>query len=732
MPRIVSGVRLGILVAVLLLLLASGCRGRQRNVLLVTVSGLRADAVRPDRTPQLASLPGRIAGDVVVPVPDTAVALEAVMTGRGLESLGNRYGDLFRVPPGAVVLAERFAERGFRTVAFVGDGALSEMTGLARGFAEYHVPSGVGDTPILTDETARMKPRGSGLVPAERLRDAVGAWLSDHAQEGPFFVWVHLGDLSASVGAEDPRVAYAEALGRVDGAVGDIVGALATYGVDNRTTVAVVSLHGEGLGTNGETGHGIFLSDEVVRVPAWMAGPGGVPAVSGARPVDLGGIGRALAGVAGLATTDEPAGEPRSATWWPSRLYGWPNDAPPGSAPEVLALMGRARQVTLQGNAADARRVLRDICALVPGGLAPRLLLARNLGAAIRSQKGAERERKSLERELERVLEASRKLAGDDLARRFDLARVLVGLGRRDDALAQATWIEGHAATAGQRLALAQLYAEAGANERAAELLGELAAAEPSPAPELWTWRGDLLRRVGNTYQARQAYEKAVSSPRGRTPEVLAKLGDCLASLGEQDAALRRYAEAVRLDPTYRYPHVKAAEILLEQGKKGEAATALAMSVADMGDPVQVAVERARRMLEHDLPGPAAEELSRALEKEPENGKLLCWLARVYAEAGERERASELLDRVLEKHPDSPLAWEERARLAALAGDEEEALRCLQRAEKYASPVLAGRVRRDPVFRRSGATSPLAQFAARFGEGSRRRMKAAPLAGKGQ
>jgi len=720
---------LGLLVGVTF---GAGCSSRRPNVLLVTVSGLRADVVDAERAPNLAALDGRLPAEVVVPVPDTAVALEALVTGQGLDGLGNRYGDLFRVPPEHAVLAEKLRERGYRTVAFVGDGALSEMTGLARGFETFHSPSGVGDTPILTDETYRMKPQGGGLFPAEKVRDGVGAWLADHAREGRFFLWVHLGDLSAATGAEDPRAAYDRALGVVDQAVGDILGALRTYGVDGETEIAVVSLHGEALGVRGETGHGIFLSDEVIRVPAWLLGPGGRPVEVPPGELDLGGLGRVLAGSIGVAPGGEP-GNVRAATWWPSRLYGWPNDAPPAGAAAVLEKMSEARRLTLQGNVEKARAVLREIAGMTPTGLAPRTLLARNLGMALREAKKEARRRAGLEKELESVLDDCRRLAEDDLARRFDLARLLVGLGRKEEALSLAGRLEREAATAGERLALAQLYAEAGASERAAEIVGALAEEEPGPAPELRTWQGDLLRRAGNTYQARRAYEQAIASPRGRTPEVLAKLGDCLASLGEKEEALRRYAEAVNLDPAYRYPHVKAAEILLEEGRRGEAATAIAMSVADRGDPVALAVERARNMLRYGLHGPAAEELSRALEKEPGNSKLLCWLARVYAEAGEAKRARELLDRVIEAHPDNPLAWEERARLAVLSGDEDEALRCLRKAETYASPVLVERVRRDPVFRKGGEDTPLARFAARFGEGRRPRARraAAPPAEKG-
>ncbi len=723
-------VALGTLFLVVLMGVVPACHSTPPNVLLVTVAGLRADRVDPDRTPGLARLPGRVQGNVVVPVPDTAVALEALVTGHRLDGLGNRFGDLFRVPAESQPLAERMARRGLRTVAWVGDGTLSELTGLARGFAEYHVPSSIGDMALLTDELYRLKPRGAGFYEAEALRDGVGSWLSDHGREAPFFLWVHLADLSAAVRAENPREAYGEALARVDASVADIVGALRTYGLDGTTVVAVVSLHGEALGVRGETGHGIFLSDEVIRVPAWVCGPGGRPLEVPGDALDLGDIGRAVAAAAGVDVPGER--EPvRSATWWPSRLYGWPNDAPPGDAAVVLRRMATAHRLTLAGNSVEAREALREIGRMVPGGLVPRTLLARNLGNALRREKDPER-RAALERELDAVLAECRRLAGKDVARRFDLARVLVGVGRRDEAIEMARGLEGDVVTAGERLALAQLYAEAGASDRAAELVGGVAEVESGPVPELWTWQGDLLRRAGNTYRARQAYERALGSSRGRTADTLAKLGDCLADLGEKDAALRRYAEAVNLDPSYRYPHARAAEILLEQGKRGEAATAIAMSVPDAGDPVTTATERARRMLAVGLHAEAAEELRRALERKPGNAKLLCWLARVYIGAGQVDGARELLQQVLESHPDNPFAWEESARIAALRGDQDEAVRCLERAETYASPLVVELVHEEEAFRRWGENSPLGRLVSRFGTGRKPRRLARPSRGMAQ
>ncbi len=706
------------------------CGGGGRNLVLVTIGGLRSDAVTPDGAPHLAALPGRINPDVVVPVPDTAVALEALLAAEGLDQLDNRYGDIFRVPGEVPTLARQLAARGVRTAAFVGDGRLSELTGLAGGFAEYHVPSGVGDTPILPDEAGRLKPTAGGAWSAQTVRDATGAWLERHAARGRFFLWVHLGDLERAVEDPDPGAAYRKALAGVDDTVADIAGALRTYGLAEKTVLAVVSLHGEALGDRGETGHGLFLSDPVIRVPAWVLPAGDLPATA---PADLGALGAILfrlAGLPGRAGSERGAGHPSSATWWPSRLYGWPDDAPPGDAPTVLAEMRRARRAMERGDFREARVALEKASSLAPRGLAPRLVLARLVAGQLRSA-GETRHRGELEKSLEALLEECRTLAGEDLARGVDLGRLLVALGRRDEAVELASRLDRSATAPGERLAVARVFAEAGAADRAADIVSALAEAESGSVPELWTWAGDLHRRAGNAYRARQAYERAIRTSRGRTPETLAKLGDCLASLGEDDAALRRYAEAVHLDPTYRYPHARAAEILLEQGKRGEAATALAMTVPEGDDPVATAVERARRMLRKGLVGPAAEELQRALEKKPGNARLLAWLGRVHLEAGDDAGARELLDRVLAGHPDNPLAWEEKARLAMRANDAGEALRCLRRAEVYASPLVVSLVREEPLFHGKDVPAALKKLVDNFGAGRRprHRVRAAGEAG---
>ncbi|MCK7477034.1 MAG: sulfatase-like hydrolase/transferase [Candidatus Moduliflexus flocculans] len=70
----------------------------------------------------------------------------------------------------------------------------------------------------------------------------------------------------------DGEIAY------MDRFVGAVLDRLEEKGVAGRTLVVVAGDHGEGLGDKVETGHGIFLYEETVRVPFIVRNPGAFPA----------------------------------------------------------------------------------------------------------------------------------------------------------------------------------------------------------------------------------------------------------------------------------------------------------------------------------------------------------------------------------------------------------------------------------------------------------------------
>jgi predicted Zn-dependent protease len=194
----------------------------------------------------------------------------------------------------------------------------------------------------------------------------------------------------------------------------------------------------------------------------------------------------------------------------------------------------------------------------------------------------------------------------------------------------------------------------------------------------------------------------------------VAKLGNTLVDLGEKDAALARYAEATRLDPSYRYPFTRAAELLLAQGKEGEAATALVKSVGATGDPVQDVLNQARALERAGLLSYAATLVDEALAKDPQNLALQLGMARLMGAGGRHDDARQRLQAILATQPGVAQAWVELARVEAAAGNESAAIDALDKAEPISGPQVTETVRADKLFGKGGPESALARRAAAF------------------
>src|SRR5207237_9849740 len=65
----------------------------------------------------------------------------------------------------------------------------------------------------------------------------------------------------APYSAYDGEIAYSDEI------VGRLVKYLKSHQLYDRSTIIVLSDHGEGLGEHGEQGHGLFLYDEAIHVP---------------------------------------------------------------------------------------------------------------------------------------------------------------------------------------------------------------------------------------------------------------------------------------------------------------------------------------------------------------------------------------------------------------------------------------------------------------------------------
>jgi len=270
-----------------------------RNVLLVTIDTLRADALASYGgravTPNLDRLASRgvrftfAHAHAVVTLPSHA----SILTGRYPYEHGVRDNTGYRLAQTQATAATRLKAQGFATGAFVGGFPLDRRFGLGVGFDVYD--------DNLDDSRTPGASAGLSNDERERRADAVVSsaleWIG--RQSGKWFVWVHVYDPHMTYdppGEWKTRFPADPYLGEVswtDAALGALFDRLSSQ---PRPTLAIVtSDHGEGLGDHGELTHGVFAYEPVLKVPLIVSEIGarrgstgtGVTIESPARHVDL-------------------------------------------------------------------------------------------------------------------------------------------------------------------------------------------------------------------------------------------------------------------------------------------------------------------------------------------------------------------------------------------------------------------------------------------------------------
>jgi len=267
-------------------------RDANRNVLLVTIDTLRADALGAyggaAATPNLDRLAAEgvrftdAHAHAVVTLPSHA----SILTGVYPFVHGVRDNAGYRLAAGATTIATALKQAGYTTGAFVGAFPLDSRWGLDQGFDEYDDRYG---------STNRL---GDFLMPerrAEAVVDTAVQWI--RRQPGKWFAWIHVYDPHAPYQPPPPfdqqyaSNPYAGEVAYTDRALGPLFG-LARAG--SRGTIIVVTAdHGEALGNHGEQTHGLFAYEPTLHVPlivdvtdrAHALGPS--PADLSARHVDI-------------------------------------------------------------------------------------------------------------------------------------------------------------------------------------------------------------------------------------------------------------------------------------------------------------------------------------------------------------------------------------------------------------------------------------------------------------
>lgn len=358
----------------LALVVASGACGPPPpapDVVLVIIDTLRADRTSimpggPENTPRLAAwAEGGIAfSQAIAPSAWTLPSMASMLAGQPVSR--NRSASF----PDQPLLAERFAEAGYRTVGLVANPLLTQDNDFTRGFDSYDVApaqstaslqaniqdlrawdaealvgraidafaAAPADTPVflylhLMDphipydrsnrELASLEPGwsqddGTGLLPwAGALDEQHAAVLSD---------WRH---------SYDGQVAFADrALGRLFDNLRETR--------SRPALIAVTSDHGEGLFTHrrnpdspggdgllwqGYGDHGEQVYEEAIRVPLWLVGPGVPAGRKESRQVALYDLAGTLLSLAGHSGADRAlplnAGDAAPAEIFGCGTRGW-------------------------------------------------------------------------------------------------------------------------------------------------------------------------------------------------------------------------------------------------------------------------------------------------------------------------------------------------------------------------------------------------------------------------
>ena len=277
-----------------------------RNVLLITVDTLRADALGvdggPARTPNIDALAAAgirfsfAHAQAVVTLPSHA----SILTGLYPFQHGYRQNSGYRLTPGVQTLAARLQASGFQTGAFVGAFPLDARFGLTPGFDTYD-----GRFDNVGSGAEFLLPERPATVVVSRATE----WIRGTHQK--WFAWVHVYEPHAPYRPPPPfdreyaSQPYYGEVAEVDRALAPLLDLVRNAPSGRPTLVILTGDHGESLGEHGETTHGLFAYEATLRIPLIMTEVGTQSPQSAQSKTQ----GSLFAGLAGFAFQNKPASE---------------------------------------------------------------------------------------------------------------------------------------------------------------------------------------------------------------------------------------------------------------------------------------------------------------------------------------------------------------------------------------------------------------------------------------
>ena len=192
--------------------------------------------------------------------PQTLPAHAALLSGQLPFETGVRDNVGFAVKTGERLLPQMLRERGFTTGGIVSAFVLRKETGIGQGFDFFD-----GEMPATSPELSIgqvQRDGGESEKIAEHWLDTIGTTRA--------FLFLHLyephkpytpPERFAQYAPYDGEIAYADEI------IGRLVKYLKSHQLYDRSTIILLSDHGEGLGDHGEQEHGLFVYDEAIHVP---------------------------------------------------------------------------------------------------------------------------------------------------------------------------------------------------------------------------------------------------------------------------------------------------------------------------------------------------------------------------------------------------------------------------------------------------------------------------------
>ncbi len=244
--------------------------GKDAPVILISIDTLRADHLPmygydAVKTPHLDALRADsiLYTSAWAHVPLTLPSHATVFTGLLPANNGVRSNIGYRLGESVPTLSSMLRDDGYDTGAVVSSYVLRASTGLNRAFNFY-------DDAISNRQGV---PTGMLQRPGKQSTDIAKQWLSQHGNDKPFLLFLHLFEPHAPYTPPEPyRTTYASSpydgeIATVDEIVGEFIDDLKQRGIYDRALIIVFGDHGEGLSEHGEPEHGIFLYREATHVP---------------------------------------------------------------------------------------------------------------------------------------------------------------------------------------------------------------------------------------------------------------------------------------------------------------------------------------------------------------------------------------------------------------------------------------------------------------------------------